>query len=262
MKIVVIGGTGRIGSRVVALLTEEGHEAVPGSPSRGIDAITGEGLADAMAGATVVVDVSNSPSLEYASALEFFETSGRNLAAAEAAAGVGHHVALSIIGTSELARSYDPTTNAAGYFEAKRIQEARIAASPIPHTIVRATQFHEFVTTIADEATQGTTVRLPPVGFQPIAADDVATLIARIALDVPADGIVEIGGPERHRFDELVRHALEAIGDPREVVADPDARYFGATLGDETLVPGPGATLGAIRFEDWLRASRTPAVAG
>ena len=262
MKIVVIGGTGRIGKRLVARLAELGHEAAPASPSLGVDTITGEGLAAALDGASVVVDVSNSPSLEYVTALEFFEASTRNLSTAEASAGVRHHVALSIIGTGELAQSFDPATMRAGYFQAKATQEERIAASPIPYTIVRATQFHEFVMGIADESTEGTTVRLPPVGFQPIAADDVAMLLADIALAEPANGIVEIGGPETARFDLLVRRALEAHGDPREVVADPGARYFGAVLGERTLVPGPGAMLGTTRFDDWLAASLAPAAAG
>jgi uncharacterized protein YbjT (DUF2867 family) len=255
MKIVVIGGTGLIGSKVVARLTEHGHEAVPGSPRLGINTITGEGLAAALDGASVVVDVSNSPNFEYATALEFFETSTRNLLAAEAEAGVGHHVALSVVGTKALSEGGDPETTTAGYFLAKLSQETLIQASSIPYTIVHATQFLEFSKSIADSATDGNTVRVPPVLFQPMAADDVASGVGRVAAGAPVNGIVEIGGPERLRFDEVMRRALAAQNDPREVVADPGAGYFGITVGERTLVPADGAMLGEIRLDDWLRQS-------
>jgi len=257
MKIVVIGGTGRIGSRVVARLADQGHEAVPAAPSLGINTITGEGLVAALAGAAIVVDVSDSPSLEHTTALEFFNTSMRNLRAAEETAGVGHHVALSVVGTQKLSASGDPETSTAGYFQAKLAQEALIKASPIPYTIVHATQFFEFIPKIADGATQGGTVRLPAAGFQPIAADDVAAAVARVAVGPPVNGIVEIGGPERIHLDEAIRRVLAAQNDPREVVTDPQAGYYGIAVGDDTLVPGDGAILGDTRFDDWL--SRTTA---
>src|SRR5438045_2448120 len=229
MKILVIGGTGLIGSKLVIKLKEQGHEAVAASPSRGVNAITGEGVAAAMEGASVVVDVSNSPSFEYRAALEFFQTSTRNLQDAETAAGVGHHVALSVVGTDRLAES--------GYFRAKVAQEALIKDSSIPYSIVHATQFFEFVKSIADAATDGNTVRVAPVLFQPIASDDVATAVARTAVAPPINGVIEVGGPERFRFDGLLRQFLDSQMDRREVVADPEALYFGALLAERTLVP-------------------------
>jgi uncharacterized protein YbjT (DUF2867 family) len=253
MKVVVIGGTGLIGSKVVARLTEQGHEAVPASPRLGINTITGEGLAAALDGASAVVDVSNSPAFDFSPALDFFATSTRNLLAAEQAAGVKHHVALSVVGTKELSESADLTTTIAGYFWAKTAQETLIRVSSIPYTIVHATQFFEFLKSIADGATDGDSVRLPCVQFQPMAADDVANVVARIAVEAPANGIVEVGGPERFEFDILIRRFLGASHDPREVLSDPSARYFGAVVGERTLVPGDGALLGEIHFDDWLR---------
>ena len=252
MKIVVIGGTGLIGSKVVAKLTERGHEAVPASPRLGINSITGEGLAEAMDGTSVVVDVSNSPNFEYQTALEFFQTSTRNLLAAEAAAGIGHHVALSVVGTATLAESGDPGTTTAGYFRAKLTQEEMIRASGIPYSIVHATQFFEFVKSIADDATDGRTVRVPPILFQPMAADDVAAGVARVVVGAAVNGIAEIGGPEQLRFEDVVRRVLAAADDQRQVVADPKAGYFGITVTESTLVPGDGARLGEIRLDDWL----------
>lgn len=247
MKIVVIGGSGLIGSKLVTKLKQQGHEAVAASPSRGVNTITGEGVAAAMEGASVVVDVSNSPSFEYRAALEFFQTSTRNLQAAETAAGVGHHVALSVVGTDRLTES--------GYFRAKIAQEALIKASSIPYSIVHATQFFEFIKSIADAATDGNTIRLAPVLFQPMASDDVATAVGRIASDAPVNGVVEVGGPEQFRFDRLIRHFLGSQNDPREVVADPEALYFGAVLAERTLVPEDDALLGETRFDDWLSRS-------
>ena len=244
MKIVVIGGTGLIGSKVVAKLREQGHEAVAASPRLGINTLTGEGLAEALDGASVVVDVSNSPSFEATAVLAFFETSTRNLLAAEAAAGVGHHVALSIVGID---RSPDN-----GYFQAKIAQETLIASGPIPYSIVRATQFFEFIDGIADAATTGNEVHIPPVAFQPIAADDVARAVAGVAVNAPLNGRVEIAGPERLRFDEVIRRRLQARNDARQVIADPHAAYFGAVPSEQSLVPLNGAQLGTIRFEDWL----------
>ena len=244
MKIVVIGGTGLIGSKVVTKLRELGHEAVPASPNTGVNTVTGEGLPEAMEGADVVIDVSNSPSFEDAAVLEFFETSTRNLIAAEEEAGVAHHVALSVVGTDRLPDS--------GYFRAKIAQENLIKASSIPYSIIHATQFFEFVKSIADAATDGNTVRLAPVLFQPMAADDVASAVVRTAVGSPINGTVEVAGPELFRFDELIRKGLNARKDPREVVADPKAPYFGAQLSERTLVPGDGATLAETRFEDWL----------
>jgi uncharacterized protein YbjT (DUF2867 family) len=244
MKIVVIGGTGLIGSKLVTKLRDHGHEAVPASPDSGVNTLTGEGLADVLQGAAVVVDVSNSPSFEAAAVLEFFETSTRNLLDAEAAAGVGHHVALSVVGTDRLPDS--------GYMRAKVAQEKLIDGSSIPYSIIHATQFFEFVGRIADDATDGGTVRLPPALIQPMAADDVATAVARVAVGEPVNGIVEVAGPEPFRFDDFVRQGLTARHDPRQVVTDPGARYFGAVLGERTLVPGDGAELGATRFDDWL----------
>ena len=249
MKIVVIGGTGLIGSKLVTKLNEQGHEAVAASPSRGVNAITGEGLAAAMEGASVVVDVSNSPSFDYQAALEFFRTSTRNLQAAETAAGVRHHVALSVVGTDRLPES--------GYFRAKIAQEALIKASSIPYSIVHATQFFEFIKNIADAATDGNTVRLAPVLFQPIASDDVATAVARTAVGAPVNGVIEVGGPEQFRFDEMIRHFLASRNDPREVVADPEALYFGGRLTERTLVPEENAMRGETRFDDWLSQSAT-----
>ena len=257
MKIVVIGGTGLIGSKVVAKLIEHEHEAVPASPRLGINSITGEGLAEAMDGTSVVVDVSNSPNFEYQTALEFFQTSTRNLLAAEAAAGIGHHVALSVVGTAMLAESGDPGTTTAGYFRAKLTQEEMIRASGIPYSIVHATQFFEFITSIADDATDGRTVRVPSIMFQPMAADDAAAGVARVAVGASVNGIVEIGGPEQFRFEDVVRRVLAAADDERQVVADPNARYFGTTVTERTLVPGDRAHLGEIRLDDWLNRSGT-----
>jgi uncharacterized protein YbjT (DUF2867 family) len=252
MKIVIIGGTGLIGSKLVTRLREQGHEAVPAAPDTGVNTLTGEGLAQVLTGAAVVVDVSNSPSFEDAAVLRFFETSTGNLLAAEAAAGVGHHVALSVVGSDRMPES--------GYMRAKVAQEKLIRNSPIPYSIVRATQFFEFVKRIADDATAGNTVRLPPVLFQPMAAADVANAVARVALGAPLNGVVEVGGPQQFRFDEFIRLSLSARHDPREVVADPHARYFGAEMDERSLVPGADARLGEIRFEDWLRQSAVPAV--
>ncbi|HWK27547.1 MAG TPA: SDR family oxidoreductase [Solirubrobacter sp.] len=245
MKIVVIGGTGLIGSQVVTRLGEHGHEAVAASPDTGVNTLTGAGLAEALEGADVVVDVSNSPSFEDAAVLEFFERSTGNLLAAEAAAGVGHHVALSVVGTERMADK--------GYFKAKSVQEALIRGASVPYSIVHATQFFEFLKSIAALATDGDTVRLPPVRFQPIASEDVAKAVGRTAAGAPVNGIVEVAGPERFRMDELVRRALRARKDPRTVVADPEALYFGAyAVDDTTLVPGGDALLGEVRFQDWL----------
>ena len=255
MKVVVIGGTGLIGSKVVTKLTEHGHEAIPASPRLGINTITGEGVAAALDGAAVVVDVSNSPSFDYAPALEFFGKSTRNLLAAEQAAGVGHHVALSVVGTKELSEAGDLGTTIAGYFSAKDAQENLIKTSPIPYTIVHATQFFEFLKNIADDATDGETVRLPPVRFQPMAGEDVAEAVARAAVGAPANSVVEVGGPEQFEFDMLIRRFLGASNDPRVVLSDPSALYFGAVVGERTLVPGDGASLGELKFEDWLRRS-------
>jgi uncharacterized protein YbjT (DUF2867 family) len=247
MKIVVIGGTGLIGSKLVTKLNQQGHEAVAASPSRGVNTITGEGVAAAIEGASVVVDVSNSPSFEYRAALEFFQTSTRNLQSAETAAGVRHHVALSVVGTDRLTES--------GYFRAKIAQEALIKAWSIPYSIVHATQFFEFIKSIADAATDGDTVRLAPVLFQPMASDDVATAVGRIAVGPPVNGIIEVGGPEQFRFDALIRHFLGSRNDPREVVADPGALYFGAVLAERSLVPEEDAMRGETRFDDWLSQS-------
>jgi uncharacterized protein YbjT (DUF2867 family) len=251
MKVLVIGGTGLIGSKLVRKLTEHGHEAVAASPDTGVNTLTGEGLAEAMEGTAVVVDVSNSPSFEAAAVLEFFETSTRNMLAAEAAAGVGHHVALSVVGTERL-----PTS---GYFRAKVAQERLITGSSIPYSIVHSTQFFEFMKSITQAATDGDTVRLAPVLIQPIAADDVATAVGKVAAGQPLNGIVEIAGPQLFRLDDLVRHVLSVRHDPRSVIADPHAPYFGAELGERTLVPGDGAQLGATRFEDWLEQSMVDA---
>jgi uncharacterized protein YbjT (DUF2867 family) len=245
MKIVVIGGTGLIGSNVVARLREHGHEAVPASPDTGVNSITGEGLTEVLEGASVVVDVSNAPAWEDDAVLAFFETSTGNLLAAEAAAGVGHHVALSVVGTDRLTES--------GYFRAKLAQEQLIANGSIPYSIVHATQFFEFVGRIADEATDGTTVRLPPAYFQPMAAADVASAVGRVAAGAPLNGIVEVAGPDQFRLDELVRDVLRTRKDPRSVLADPHASCFGITPGERTLLPGPDARLSETRFEDWFK---------
>ena len=244
MKIVVIGGSGLIGKKVVTNLRQHGDEVVAASPSSGVNTLTGEGLAQALAGAQVVVDVANAPSWEDKAVLEFFETSGRNLLAAEAAAGVGHHVALSVVGTDRLLAS--------GYFRAKMAQEKLIKASPIPYTIVRATQFFEFVSGIAKSATEGQSVRLPPVLMQPIAADDVAAAVADAALAEPLNATFEVAGPERIRQDELVRQFLTATGDARTVINDPKALYSGITVNDQSLIPGKNPRLGTTRFSDWL----------
>lgn len=253
MKIVVIGGTGLIGSKLVAKLTEQGHEAIPASPRLGINTITGQGLDAALEGARVVVDVSNSPNFEYATALEFFERSTHNLLTAEDAAQVKHHVALSVVGTKTLSERGDPETTTAGYFRAKLTQEALIQASGIPYSTVHATQFFEFIKNIADASTDGGVVRLPPVLFQPMAADDVASGLARVSVSGPANGIVEIAGPEQFRFDAAVRRVLGDARDPRDVVTDANAGYFGIPVTERALVPGAGARLGEIRLDDWLR---------
>lgn len=250
MKIVVIGGTGLIGSRVVAKLSALGHEAVPASPNSGVNTLTGEGLAEVLKGANVVVDVSNSPSFEAVAVMNFFETSTRNLLSYEAAAGVGHHVALSVVGCERLPES--------GYLRAKVAQEKLIKEGPIPYSIIYATQFFEFVNRIADEATTDKTVRLPPVRFQPIAADDVATAVTEVAISAPLNGTVEVGGPEQFRFDEFIQHALSARNDQREVIADPHAQYFGTELSERSLVPDDGARLGQTRFDEWLKTSTSP----
>ncbi|MGE5204947.1 MAG: SDR family oxidoreductase [Chlamydiota bacterium] len=247
MKIVVIGGTGRIGSKVVNKLREHGHEAVAASPDTGVNTLTGEGLAEVLKGASVVVDVSDSPSWEDAAVLKFFETSTRNQLKYEAAAGVGHHVALSVVGTDRLSES--------GYFRGKIAQEKLIRESSIPYTIVHATQFFEFLKGLADWSMVGDKVHLPPVLFQPMAAADVASGVARVAVDPPANGIVEIGGPEQFRLDELVRRRLASLRDPREVVSDPNARYSGAKISEKTLLPGKNARLGETRVETWMTQS-------
>jgi uncharacterized protein YbjT (DUF2867 family) len=244
MKIVVIGGSGLIGSRLANQLREHGHEAVAASPSSGVNTLTGEGLAEVLKGASAVVDVSNSPLWEDAAVMNFFETSTRNLLASEAAAGVGHHVALSVVGSERLVES--------GYFRAKIAQENLIKGSSIPHSIVRATQFYEFVKGIADFSTDGNKVRLPPVLIQPMAADDVASAVGRVALGAPVNGMVEAGGPEKFRLDELIRRGLATRKDPREVVADTHARYYGIEVKERTLIPEDNAKLGAIRFDDWI----------
>jgi uncharacterized protein YbjT (DUF2867 family) len=243
-KIVVIGGTGLIGTKLVNKLRQHGHEVVAAAPSSGVNTVTGEGLAQALAGAQVVVDVANAPSWEDNAVMAFFETSGRNLLAAEAAAGVGHHVALSVVGTERLLAS--------GYFRAKMAQEKLIKASPIPYTIVRSTQFFEFLSGIAQFATEGQTVRIPPVLMQPIAADDVAVVLADVAPADPLNGTVEIAGPEPIRQDDLVRQFLNATGDKRTVITDPKALYYGIAVNDQSLTPGDGPVICPTRFEDWL----------
>jgi uncharacterized protein YbjT (DUF2867 family) len=244
MKVVVIGGTGLIGSKVVTCLAEKGNEAVAASPDSGVNTLTGEGLAEVLEGASVVIDVSNSPSFEDEAVMDFFTTSTSNVLAAEADAGVGHHVVLSVVGTERLPES--------GYLRAKAAQEKLISDSSIPYSIVHSTQFFEFVKRIADDATEGDTVRLPDALIQPIAADDVAAAVCEISLAAPAEGVVEIAGPEEFRFDQFVNQGLTAKGDRRSVVADPKARYFGAELQERSLLPTNPVHLGEIRFSDWL----------
>ena len=251
MKIVVIGGTGLIGSKTVAILRPRGHEVVAASPQNGINSITGEGLEEAMAGAQVVIDLANSPSFEDKAVLEFFQTSGRNLLAAEAAAGVRHHVALSIVGTDR--------TPDNGYFRAKVAQEKLIEASGMPYTIIRSTQFLEFLGTIATSSADGNLVKVSPGLFQPIAADDVAAIVADVALAAPRNGIVDIAGPERAPFNEIIARYLKAVGDPRQVVCDPEARYWGGRVEEHSLVPLGEARLGRIGFDEWFRRSRAAA---
>jgi len=253
MKIVVIGGSGLIGSKLVNKLREAGHEAVAASPNSGVDTITGQGLAEALKGASVVVDVTNSPSWEDTAVMTFFETSTRNLLSYGAAAGVKHHVALSVVATERLLAS--------GFFRAKMAQENLIKASSNPYTVIRATQFFEFVKGIADFSTQGNKVRLPTALIQPMAADDVASAVGLIATGAPVNGIVEIGGPEKFRLDELVRQYLAANKDPREVVADPKARYYGVDISERTLLPDDGARLSETRFETWRTQSSAKAAA-
>jgi uncharacterized protein YbjT (DUF2867 family) len=247
MKIVVIGGTGLIGSKLVTNLREQGHDPLAASPDTGVNTLTGEGLAEALEGAQVAVDVANAPAWDDAAVLEFFQTSSGNLLAAEEAAGVGHHVVLSIVGTDRLPES--------GYFRAKVAQEEAVKAATIPYTILRATQFFEFIGRIVDAGTDGNTVRLSPALVQPGAADDVAAALADVAVSAPVNGTVELAGPEAFRLDELARRFLSARNDPREVTADVHARYFGAELDDQSLTPGSDARLAPTRFEDWLRQS-------
>jgi uncharacterized protein YbjT (DUF2867 family) len=251
MKIVVIGGTGLIGSKLVAKLDEQGHEAVPAAPNTGVNTLTGEGLSEALEGAEVVVDVSNAPDWEDDAVMHFFQTSTRNLLAAEAAAGIGHHVALSVVGTDRLTES--------GYFRAKLAQEQLIQDSSIPYSIVHATQFFEFLNGIADSATEGNTVHLPPAMIQPMAAADVAAAVGRVAVGPPVNGIVEVAGPEAFRLDQLIGDVLKAGNDPREVITDPQARYYGISPGERTLLPGDDARLAETRLEDW---AKRPAKAG
>jgi uncharacterized protein YbjT (DUF2867 family) len=247
MKIVVIGGSGLIGSKLVNNLREHGHDPLAASPASGVDTLTGEGLAEALEGAQVVVDVSNAPAWEDAAVLDFFQRSSRNVLAAEAAAGVGHHVAASVVGADRLPDS--------GYLRAKVAQEDLIKAGTIPYTILRATQFFEFIGRIADSGADGDTVRLSPALMQPIAADDVAAALADIATNEPLNGTVEVAGPEAIRLDELARRVLSANNDPRQVAADVHARYFGAELNDQSLIPGDNARIAPTHFEDWLRQS-------
>jgi uncharacterized protein YbjT (DUF2867 family) len=251
MKIVVIGGTGLIGSKTVPILRQGGHEVVAASPNTGVNTITGKGLKEAMAGTQVVIDLANSPSFEDKAVLEFFQTSGRNLLAAEAAAGGRHHVALSIVGTDR--------TPDNGYFRAKVAQEKLIEKSDIPYTIIRSTQFMDFLGRIADSSAQGNIVRLSPGLFQPIAADDVAAIVADVALAAPQRGIVEIAGPERAPFNEFVARYLKAVGDPRQIVSDPEARYYGGRVEERSLVPLGEARLGRIGFDEWLHRSQARA---
>src|SRR5262245_20815427 len=245
MKLVIIGGTGLIGSKLVTRLREQGHEAVAASPDTGVNTLTGKGLADVLHGASVVIDVSNSPSFEETKVMDFFTTSTRNLLKSAATAGVRHYVALSVVGTERIPDS--------PYLRAKNAQESLIKSGSIPYSIVHATQFFEFMKRIADEATDGTTVRLPPVLIQPMAADDVAKAVGRVAVEAPLNGMVEVAGPEQFRFDELIRQDLRERDDRRSVITDPHARYFGAELGERSLVPGNDARLGEIRLEEWSR---------
>ncbi len=247
MKIVVIGGSGLIGKKLVNRLRERGHEAVAASPSSGVNAVTGAGLADVLVGAKVVVDVTNSPSFEDTAVLEFFEKSSRNLLAAEADAGVGHHVALSVVGADRLPDS--------GYMRAKIAQEKLIESAGMPYTILRATQFFEFMGAIAQSATDGQTVRLPSAFMQPVMSDDVAAALVDITLGIPVNGTVELAGPDRLRFDELIRRFLSANHDARQAVADTHGRYFGAELSERSLIPGDNSRIGSTRFEDWLNRS-------
>lgn len=245
MKIVVIGGSGLIGSKLVNILRQRGHDVLAASPNSGVNTITGEGLAEALAGAQIVVDVANSPSFEDKAVLEFFETSGRNLLAAEAVAGVGHHVALSVVGTDRLLES--------GYFRAKMAQETLIKNAKTPYSILRSTQFADFMGGIAQAATEGQTVRLSPAAIQPIVSDDVAAALAEVTLGAPVNGMVEVAGPDCFQLAELVRRFLAVTGDPRQVATDPNARYFGALLNDRSLVPSDGARIGATHFENWVK---------
>jgi uncharacterized protein YbjT (DUF2867 family) len=264
MKIVVIGGTGLIGSKLVTRLREHGHEAVPASPNSGVNTLTGEGLADVLKRAAVVVDVSNSPSFDEDVAMTFFNTATRNLIQYEQAAGVRHHVALSVVGTDRLAqkRPSDGPKTIRGYFRAKLAQEKLIAESSIPYSIVRATQFFEFVKNIADTSSDGTTVRLAPVLIQPMAADDVAAAVGRVATGAPVNGIFEVGGPEQFRLDEFIRQGLRFRSDPRTVVADAAAGYFGVEVDERALVPSKDARLGELRFQDWLTQSAKSVISG
>ena len=248
MKIVVIGGTGLIGTKLVAILRARGHEVMAASPSSGVNAITGEGLKEALAGAEVVVDVANSPSFQEKAVLEFFETSGRNLLAAEEVAGVRHHVALSVVGADRLPES--------GYMRAKVAQERLLQASKIPYTIVRATQFFEFVGAIAQSATDGKTVRLPSALMQPIVSDDVAATLAEVALAKPLNGMVELAGPEPIRMDEFVRRFLNVTRDARQVKTDPEAHYYGTAVNDRSLTPGANPRVGKMLFGEWLNHTR------
>lgn len=250
MKIVVVGGTGLIGSRLVQRLREQGHEAIAASPKSGVNSITGEGLANALKGASAVVDVTNSPSWEDAAVMNFFETSTRNLLDSEKRMGIGHHIALSVVGTERLQES--------GFFRAKMAQEGLIHASAVPWTIVRATQFFEFVKGIADFSTENNQVRLPSALFQPMAADDVATALAKVVMGSPMNTMMEIAGPEPFPLDQLVRRGLAARNDPRQVVTDPHARYFGITVSERTLLPDKAVQLGPTHFDDWLRHSAKP----
>jgi len=254
MKIVVIGGTGLIGSKLVEKLRADGHDPLAAAPATGVDTITGKGLAEALKGAQAVVDVSNAPNWDDAAVMDFFQASTRNILAAETAAGVGHHVALSVVGTELMLDS--------GYFRAKLAQEEALKAGAVPCTILRATQFFEFLPRIADFGTVDGTVSLPPVLFQPEAAADVAATLAGLAEGAPVNGTVELGGPERFRLDELVRRYLRARQDPRQVVADADAPYYGIEVGERTLIPGDGARVGTVRFADWLSQSAAPSPSG
>jgi uncharacterized protein YbjT (DUF2867 family) len=250
MKIVIIGGTGLIGTKLVGLLQDQGHDPVPASPNTGVNAVTGEGLPGVLAGAQVVVDVANAPAWDDAAVLEFFQTSSRNLVTAEEAAGVAHHVALSVVGNDRLPDS--------GYLRAKAAQEETVKAGNVPYTILRATQFFEFIGRIADAAADGDKIRLPHAMIRPVAADDVAAALADIATRAPVNGVIEIAGPEPLRLDELARRVLQAHGDDRTVIADPHARYYGTELDDRSLIPADGARIGATHFADWLRRSTAP----